>query len=409
MHLPSLLSQSTLVKAATCVFASFVALGAQALSAETVPTGSTTVAYVYVSYTPAASSSNKIAGFAAAANGTLTTLPGSPYLANVGSMAVNRAYLFGSNMTGNWVSSFSIHSNGSLHWVNSTNVQTPDPTGCVYPTDITLDHSGSTLYRVQFSGGLCDYTHYQSFMIDKLTGKLTFLGKSADIFLFNSPLSFSGSNKFAYGSQCLNYEGFPLDTFTGYVRQSGGLLNVASISAPDPATQDSTHFYCRAWTAADPTSHLAVTFTDTDFNNPYSSPATQLGVYTIQSTGNLTTTSTWSNMPATEVGFTTGLAMSRDGKLLAVSGTGGLQVFFFNGANPITPFTGFLTTDRIDQATWDHNHHLYALSRAAGKLYVFTIAGGFVTPAPGSPYALTAPADLIVQPLTDSDGDWDHD
>jgi hypothetical protein len=401
--------QSTFVKAAACVVASFAAIGTQLLAAEAVPTGSTTVAYVYVSYTPAGASSNKITGFAAAANGALTALSGSPYLANVSAMAVNGSYLFGSEMSGNWVSSFSIHSNGSLHWVNSTNVQTPDETGCVYPSGISLDHSGSTLYRMQFTGGLCDHSHYQSFMIDKLSGKLHFIGKSADIFLFDSPLSFSGSNKFAYGSQCINFEGSPLDTFTGYIRHTGGLLDVAGISAPDPTPQDSSHFYCRAWTAADPTSHLAVTFTDTNFDDPFNSPATQLGVYTIQPTGNLTTTSTWSNMPATDVGYTTGLAMSRNGRLLAVSGMVGLQVFFFNGASPITHDTGLLTTDPINSIFWDHNHHLYALSNSTGKLYVFTVVGSTVTAAPGSPHIISSPAGLIVQPLTDSDGDWDHD
>jgi hypothetical protein len=370
---------------------------------------SNTIAYVYVSYTPAGSSTNKVAAFHAAADGTLTTISGSPFLANVDSMAVNHAYLFGSNMTGTWVATFRILPDGAIHWVNSTNVQTPDPTGCVYPSNLILDHSGATLYRVQFSGGLCDHTHYQSFLIDKPTGKLHFLGKSADIFLFDDPLSFIGNNTFAYGSECLNYQGLPLENFNGYSRQASGLLDMASISAPDPATQDPNDFYCRAWTAGDPANHLAVTFTDTNFNDPFNSPPTQLGVYTASSSGDLTTTSTWSNMPSTLVGLTTGLAMSRDGKLLAVRGTAGLQVFYFNGANPITPYTGLLTTDQIDQAFWDHNHHLYALSKSAGKLYVFTVTPTSVSAAPGSPHSISSPANLIVQPLTDSDGDWDHD
>jgi hypothetical protein len=35
--------------------------------------------------------------------------------------------------------------------------------------------------------------------------------------------------------------------------------------------------------------------------------------------------------------------MSPSGKLLAVAGTTGLQVFHFNGSNPIKPYTGLLT------------------------------------------------------------------
>lgn len=398
------------VEAAICLIACIGLAGGQFVGAESMPTGSTTVARVYVSYTPSGASANKIKGFNAAANGTLSTIAGSPFAADVTFMAVNRSYLFGSKSSGNSVPSFRIKANGALQWVHSTNVQAPDPTGCAYASPITLDRYGSNLYRVQYSGGLCDQTHYQSFWIDKTTGKLHYQGKSADRFLSNSPLSFTESDKFAYGSECMNYEGNPLDTFAGYARQTSGLLDWGAVSAPDPATQDPNDFYCRAWTAADARNHVAVTFTDTNFNDPYSSPPTQLGVYTVQTGGNLTTTSTWANMPSTAVGYTFGLAASRDGKLLAVFGTNGLQVFHFNGASPITAYTGLLTTDEITQAYWDHNHHLYALAPSAHKLYVFTVTGTSVTAAPGSPHALAgAQANMTVESLTDSDGDWDND
>lgn len=52
--------------------------------------------------------------------------------------------------------------------------------------------------------------------------------------------------------------------------------------------------------------------------------------------GNLTTTGTISNMPKSSVTQVTDMAMAPSGKLLAVSGTTGLQVFHFNGASPIT-------------------------------------------------------------------------
>jgi hypothetical protein len=388
------------LSAAACILASAAVAGAQMTEAQ--PAATTTsgpVSRVYVSFTPSGASANKVAGFAVAPNGSLTTISGSPFVANVGSIALNGKYLFGSTMTGKYVSSFQIQSTGALKWVNSSDVQTPDPTGCVYPTVLNLDHSGADLYRVQFSGGLCDHTHYQSFTIDNTTGKLHFLGKSADSFLFNFPLTITANNAYAYGSECLNYQGNPLDTFAGYVRQSSGLLNLASVSAPDPATQNSNDFYCRAWTAADPTSHVAVTFTDTNFNDPYSSPATQLGVYSVQSGGNLTTTSTWSNMPSTAVGSVAGLAMSPDGKLLAVFGSGGLQVFHFNGASPITHFTGLLTSAAIVGARWDRAHHLFAVSKSAGKLFVYTVTTTSATAASGSPRAISSPAALVVQPL----------
>jgi hypothetical protein len=387
----------------------FAAAVGPAMIGETPISPSSTVAYVYVSYIPSGASANKIAAWSVKANGILSPIPGSPFVANVGSMAVNGKYLFGSNLLGVYVSSFQIMSNGALKWVHSKNVEAYYTSGCTYPGDLILDHSGAALYRHQTVGGLCDSTEYQSFMVDKSTGQLIFLGRSNDTFLYNTPLSFLKNDKYAYGTRCVNYEGFPTDTFLGYARLPGGLLENGGTSINLPATTDPTHFYCTAFTAADPFGHVAITMTDTDFNNPFNSPPLQIATYTADSLGNLTTTSTATDMPSVDAGYIFGLAMSNNGKLLAVGGNGGLQVFHFNGAMPATHYTGLLTSDSIDQMFWDHNHHLLALSKSAGKLYVFTVTGTSVTASPGSPYSITTPSNLIVQPLTDTDGDWDHD
>ena len=63
------------------------------------------VAFVYVSNTPG-TGANKINAFAAAANGKLTPVPGSPFPDNVTFMAVNGKYLFGSNKGGVFVAAF---------------------------------------------------------------------------------------------------------------------------------------------------------------------------------------------------------------------------------------------------------------------------------------------------------------
>jgi hypothetical protein len=111
-------------------------------------------------------------------------------------------------------------------------------------------------------------------------------------------------------------------------------------------------------------------------------------------------------MPATGVGYIFDLNMSPSGKLVAVRGGGGLQVFHFNGSNPITHYIGLLTTDQINQMLWDNNHHLYPLSQSAGKLHVFTVTPTSAVEAPGSPYTISSPSEIIVQPRTDPDGDW---
>ena len=90
--------------------------------------------------------------------------------------------------------------------------------------------------------------------------------------------------------------------------------------------------------------------------------------------------------------------MAPSGKYLAVGGTSGLQLFHFNGANPITKFTGLITTDPINQLFWDNSNHLYALSQNSGKLFVFTVTSSGAKEAPGSPYSITSPINLIVLP-----------
>jgi len=88
-------------------------------------------------------------------------------------------------------------------------------------------------------------------------------------------------------------------------------------------------------------------------------------------------------MPSVDVGDVLGLAMSKNGKLLAVGGN--------------------------NRMFWNHNNHRFAISRSAGKLYVFTVTGTSATAAPGSPSTISSPNSLIVQPLTGTDGDWDDD
>jgi hypothetical protein len=130
--------------------------------------------------------------------------------------------------------------------------------------------------------------------------------------------------------------------------------------------------------------------------NPDGHP--QLATYTANESGDLTTSSTRENMPETLVANVTDLKMSPSGKLLAVGGTAGLQVFHFNGSDPITHYTNLLTKDEIDQFFWDNDSHLYAISRHAGKLFVFTITPTSVSEAAGSPYAIAQPQNIIVQP-----------
>ena len=85
------------------------------------------------------------------------------------------------------------------------------------------------------------------------------------------------------------------------------------------------------------------------------------------------------------------MKMSPSGKVLAIAGASGVQVFHFNGANSVTAFSGLMTRDEVDQMFWDDANHLYAVSRSAGKLFVFTVTDTSCRPAPGSPYTIGSP------------------
>ena len=357
------------------------------------------VAFVSVSSTPGGAA-NVVHAYTAAPNGKLTAVSGSPFHDNVTSMAVNGKYLFGSNQAGVYVAAFLMRSNGSLHWTTSTNVYRHNDSGCIFPGALVLDHSGTDLYFSGTTGSLCDHSLYQSFKINSTTGFLQFLGNTPDLFLFNTPLTFSGNNVYAYGTDCVNFQGNYTDTFTTYKRESTGALAATSISAPTPPPPSASDFYCRSLVAADPTNHLALALQAID--NTTSSPdgLPQLASYTAAANGNLSTTSTHQNMPKTSVGFPMNLAMSPSGKLLAVGGASGLQIFHFNGGSPITHYTGLLTGADIEQAFWDNANHLYAISTNGQKLYVFTVTPTSWRQAPGSPYPIAHPKNIIVQPRT---------
>jgi hypothetical protein len=96
--------------------------------------------------------------------------------------------------------------------------------------------------------------------------------------------------------------------------------------------------------------------------------------------------------------------MAPSGKLLAVGGLKGLQIFHFNGASPLTVDTGLLEKYPVNAMYWDNANHLYAITSyyngttTTFQLYVFTVTPTSAVAAPGSPYPVPNAASLIVQP-----------
>jgi hypothetical protein len=205
-------------------------------------------------------------------------------------------------------------------------------------------------------------------------------------------------------------------TIGGFYRDSYGTLysapfNRTGPSFPGPESGGGV-FYpsASANIAADATSHLAIVlFQDVEPPCDGAVGPLQLASYTVDYYGNLTSTNKGTSMPVPNV-YPTSLSISPASNLLAVASnqpdpwfgthtTSGLQVFHFNGANPITKFSATLTTASIDNLGWDKSNHLFAMSRASGKLYVYTITPTTISQAPGSPYTISHPSTLSVKPL----------
>jgi hypothetical protein len=360
-------------------------------------TSSSAVAYVYVASTPVNGKSNEIVAYVAAANGSLSPVTGSPFPDNVWSMAVNGKYLMAANISKPDIDAYRIESNGALSYAASTNYQKYDY-GCGSAGPIFFDHTGATLYVMEFNGSsACSNTIYASFAVEKATGGLKYLGMDNTGTFPGSwyAASFLGNNVDAYtaeNSACMYY------LIYGFKRSTNGLLNGFNVTYNLPPPPKGVRAYIPALSAADPTNHLA--FTMLPANPPGCAPGPlQLASYTADASGNLKTTNTHSNMPATLVYEPNDLKMSPSGKLLAIGGQEGLQIFHFKRASPMTHYTGLLTTDPIDQMFWDNNNHLYAISHSAGKLFVFMITPTGHHMAPGSPYTISSPDDIIVQPL----------
>src|SRR6266567_1589212 len=367
--------------------ASTVLASAQAASSPTdvsssAQAPSSPVAFVYVS-SPATNSTDQIHGYSVAPNGALTPIAGSPFPFNVNYMAVTGSWLFGIANLDEDLDSFSIGSNGSLTLKDSLTVVT-NGNGLI--SDY-LDHTGSTLYADLYSIN----NDYLSYSIDKSTGQLTQLGDLAGGPSNGTPVSFIGDNMFAYSSICYHFT----NEIVGVQRNTDGTLSYLNNFNPPFPAEKSGGFYCPWLAVADPTDHLAIAMEPLTLNWVQDGPW-QLATYTADASGNLTTTSTYSNMPSVLVGAVNDYWMSPNGRFLAVGGTSGLQISHFNGANPITKYTGLLTTKSVDQVFWDNAHHLYAISYSASKLYVFTVTSTGVTQAPGSPHSITSPGNLIV-------------
>jgi hypothetical protein len=354
------------------------------------------VAYVYVN---AMEGNNaEIYGFAADSKGGLSGIPGSPFsgIADIGYWAGKNGYLFGTEGTtdATYIYSYSVSSIG----VPSKVAKIKAAGKYVGVSGLFLDRTAEDLYDYEQDFGSNNY--YQSFRIDRSTGRLTHLG-AYNVGYDSVPggkMTFAGDNLYAYTAFNFCY-GDCQWGILGARRNSKGKLTGASRAGGDPPIPKDGDAYLSVYAGADPTDHVAIAVQP--FNQFGNDGLPQLATYTVHSDGSLTTESAYWNMPTTASLGVNDIEISPSGKLLAVAGTAGLEVFHFNGSNPITPYTGLLTSDEIDQCLWDNANHLYAISSKSSFLFVFTITPTSYRQAPGSPYVINPATgtQVIVLPI----------
>lgn len=355
-------------------------------------------AYVYVQ-SNYSGPNNRTVGFVANAKGQLSTIAGSPWANNITSMAVNGTFVFGSdnvpNDNGRNIYTYRIESNGALHYAGATNIdKNSQENSCNDGKNLLLDHTGSYLYSFVVEANCNSESAFESFAINKSTSQLKYLGVTTpNSFTLGPPLTIASDNLWAYAAGG-NGE---YSAINGFKKAStGNLVNLTDLKFSYPAGEPSGATVSAGLAQADTTNHLAVNmYYVTNSGVDYDMIAT----YAINtSTGNLTTSSTWSNMPRAQTGAATSTAMAPSGKLLAVGGPNGLQLFHFNPSGQATAFTGLITRSPITSVSWDNSNHLYAISHDDSQIHVFTVTSKGATEVSGSPWKVAFPVSMAVQP-----------
>ena len=363
------------------------------------------VAYVYVG------TSKGINLYNAASNGKLTLVAGSPFKTTGLMIGSNQKYFI--TLGTDLVRSYPVKANGAIGaQVSQINTQNYNGSNCGTTNGAVLDHSGQDVYvllNVPPDGNnVCNA--FQTFKIATASGQLTFNGattiNTGAPAMRNLP-TFLSNNKYAYLVNNFDFvtqfgdTDVYLTSESSFLRETNGTLESSGgfwdLPAPPPA-EDPGYIWFPLQVTADPSNHLAIAMHPW-FDAPFGTTGgPQIGSFTVDSNGNAHTTNTYKNMPFPDV-FPAYMNMSPDGKLLAVAGgaSGGLQVFHFNGAAPITKYSKVLTTGLISWIRWDKANHLYALG-TGGKLYVYTVTPTSIAAAPGSPYTVSGPAGLFVVP-----------
>lgn len=369
-----------------------------------------TSAHVYVQVGGQAGS---VYGYNASSSGQLSPIPGSPF--NLGTQIIDSSKSQFITLGHTLLHSYAVASNGAIgsqlsqipvvdYAGSSCGGSQPMAAGAV------LDHTGKYVY-VMFDPFGC--TAYQSYIISS-GGSFTFDGDTEE------PQTLSGSDLENYfiglpsilGKETFAYSSYPNpnmgEKLLGFRRQSSGTLELMQFNETDPSVNGFPDVHDPD---ASPTGNYIVAQLNPNDNIP-----TYLASYTVDSQGNLSTTNTLSNMPTSTLingDFSTPPYSRRSNSTFSPSGNlfvlyggagqqgsaeNGIEIYNFNGANPLTLRSKLLTGTPINQVAWDSGNHLYAISTAENKLYIFTVTSTSVVQ--DSTVSIASPYKLVVTSQT---------
>jgi hypothetical protein len=349
-------------------------LSALLLSASS--TMASSVAYIYSNN----NSDNGINAYTAASDGKVTLIKGSPFPV-AGTIVGTNGKFFLTQGDG-YLFSYAVKASGAIgSFVSDINTQLYTGAACgtqsVNAITAQYDHTGKFVYVNLADSYVC--SAIQTYEVSS-SGQLTFKGATITDTLSVALPAVTGNNKFG--------EAAGTSQFTAFSRESAtGVLNLISAFETDPTPNPGCScavYQVSAAASPDPTDHLAVVLY-TGYE-----PILQLASYTVDSQGDTVSTNTWADMPslANDISGFYPLKLDPTGKYLAVATGTGVQFFHFNGAAPITPFTGIIgDSGYVFWTAWDNSGHLYAVNAASGRLHVYTVTSKGVTESKDSPTA----------------------
>lgn len=351
-------------------------------------------AYVYIQID---GSQGAVYGFTSSSSGKITAIPGAPWKPTGAIIGDNKSQFI--TLGEDNIHSYTVESNGAIGAQLEQNPYTDYSggncgTGSSANNNAVLDHSGKYVYiLLQTTNGATGCSSVQSFNINS-AGAFDGVGYVVMDDVYNVSLpTILGAETFAYANaDSENYVG-PI----GFLRGSGDALYQFSVNAVGPTLSGGS--YTLGLPDASPTANFVVFQLFPNDANPF-----QLGSYSVNSQGGLTTTNTSSNMPTSAL-LGASSTFSPSGNLYALYATsgynqegqlvpGGIELYNFNGASPLTLNTKLLTGTSIDQVAWDSSNHMYAISKSANMLYVYTVTPTSVTQ--DTAWSIGGPAKMIV-------------